>query len=416
MKIFRFFAIALVAMLGLNSCSNEQNFIDVDHSADLVGTWTCLQEGFAEALVINADGSVVSTGYHGANSWEDLGCNIVVENGNVTLTFDDGNTFKGHFDIVPSIAFSIYKEDGSRLIFNYCANDLSDEIIGMWVCNETPSAEENDVLIMTYNADGTTLFTGYSYEADVFSSNIEANYKVIGDLLIHKQPDIAVEYGLVQYNAMRIKYTPKGTAFGDIKTLQAYAIVGEDYVETNTTWLRIKQTLELPGMKYDYIKTFVSNVKGLDKDIEFMGTTFNFAKMDGVKLDKMLKTLLFTVEFPDANTIKYGCHYNNEPMSMEAPIAVDGNKMTVKMSQKNAAYRDIDLYTFQDQDNTQMHMYMHSTAFVNFFGNMQITIMDQLGMIDTTDAAAVKAVFDSIDEAVETINVSFVMTKSTKAI
>ena len=101
---------------------------------------------------------------------------------------------------------------------------------------------------------------------------------------------------------------------------------------------------------------------------------------------------------------------------MEAPIAVYGNKMTVKMSQKNAAYRDIDLYTFQDQDNTQMHMYMHSTAFVNFFGNMQITIMDQLGMIDTTDATAVKAVFDSIDDAVETINVSFVMTKSTKAI
>lgn len=45
-------------------------------------------------------------------------------------------------------------------------------------------------------------------------------------------------------------------------------------------------------MKYDYIKTFVTNVKGLDKDIEFMGTTFNFAEMDGVKLDKMLKTLL----------------------------------------------------------------------------------------------------------------------------
>ena len=32
--------------------------------------------------------------------------------------------------------------------------------------------------------------------------------------------------------------------------------------------------------------------------------------------------------------------------------------------------------------------------------------------LDTTDAAAVKAVFDSIDDAVETINVSFVMTKT----
>ena len=74
--------------------------------------------------------------------------------------------------------------------------------------------------------------------------------------------------------------------------------------------------------------------------------------------------------------------------------------------------KDIDLYTFQDQDNTQMHMYMHSTGFVNFFGNMQVTIMEQMGLLDTTDAAAVKAVFDSIDEAVETINVSFVMTRA----
>jgi hypothetical protein len=143
-----------------------------------------------------------------------------------------------------------------------------------------------------------------------------------------------------------------------------------------------------------------------------MGTTFNFAKMNSVKLDKALKTILFNVEFPDANTIKYSCYYNNEPMSMEAPIVVDGNKMTVKMSEKNPAYKDTDLYTFQDQDNTQMHMYMPTYAFVNFFGNMQVTIMEQMGQLDTTDAAAVKAVFDSIDEAVETINVSFVMTRA----
>ena len=172
--------------------------------------------------------------------------------------------------------------------------------------------------------------------------------------------------------------------------------------------------LEFPGMKYDYIKTFVTNVKGLDKDIEFMGTTFNFAEMDGVKLDKALKTILFNVEFPDANTIKYSCYYNGQSMSMEAPIVVDGNKMTVKMSEKNPAYKDTDLYTFQDQDNTQMHMYMPTYAFENFFGNMQVTMMEQLGMLDTTDAAAVQAIFQSIYDAVETINVSFVMTKAAR--
>ena len=46
-----------------------------------------------------------------------------------------------------------------------------------------------------------------------------------------------------------------------------------------------------------------------------------------------------------------------------------------------------------------MHIYMHSTGFVNIFGNMRVILMEQMGLIDTTDAAAVKAVFDSIDEA-----------------
>jgi hypothetical protein len=210
----------------------------------------------------------------------------------------------------------------------------------------------------------------------------------------------------------RMVYTPNGTNLGDILTHTLYTPSANGVVEVTSSFLRIKQHLDLPGMKYDYIKTFVTNVKGLDKDIEFMGTTFNFAKMDGVKLDKALKTILFNVEFPDAKTIKYNCYYNGQNMSMEAPIVVDGNKMTVKMSEKNPAYKDTDLYTFQDQDNTQMHMYMPTYAFENFFGNMQVTMMEQMGLLDTTDAAAVKAVFDSIDEAVETINVSFVMTRA----
>ena len=163
-------------------------------------------------------------------------------------------------------------------------------------------------------------------------------------------------------------------------------------------------------MKYDYSKNNVTNVKGLDKDIEFMGYTMNFSKMDGSFLDKMLK--MFNISFSDANTMHCVGRYSGGDIIFDAPIVVDGNKMTVKMSEKNAAFKDVDLYIFQDQDNTQMHMYMHSTGFVNFFGNMQITIMEHLGQLDTIDAAAVKAVFDSIDEAVETINLSLVMTKA----
>ena len=182
--------------------------------------------------------------------------------------------------------------------------------------------------------------------------------------------------------------------------------------ESSSTLLRVKQSLDLADKKYDHIKTFVTNVKGADKDIDILGTTFNFAKMDGVKLNKMLKTLLFSVEFPNANTIKYNYFYNSQNNSLEAPIVVDGNKMTVKMSQKNALLKDIDLYTYQDVDATQMHMYMSTSAFINFFGNMQATMMAQKGQLDLTDATAVKAVYDSIDNALDAINVSLVMEKA----
>ena len=407
MKIFKFLAVAFVAMLGFTACEKDcdHDFIEVDHSKDLVGTWTCFTEDYAEALVINADGSVLSTGVENGEYWENIKGNIKTVNNKMTLTFEDGDNYEGRFEMICGEAFTIFDENGEHLTYRYCENDLSDEIVGMWVCTEEVfGQEEESVGINTYTKDGKSYFTAYISELDGYLNQMESDYKVIGNLLIGWTK--ATSNSPAMYLAILLDFKPNGTEFGDIMTHY------NPIYKTTATFLRIKQHLELPGTKYDYIKTFVTNVKGLDKDIEFMGTTFNFAKMDGVKLDKMLKTLLFAVEFPDANTIKYSCHYNNQPMSMEAPIAVDGNKMTVKMSEKNPAYKDVDLYTFQDQDNTQMHMYMHSTAFVNFFGNMQVTIMEQMGLLDTTDAAAVKAVFDSIDDAVETINVSFVMTRA----
>ena len=414
MKNLKLLVVALVAMFGFASCEQHE-CNDYDHSADIVGTWTCLQDGYAEALVIKADGSAVSTGYDGTEYWENVAGNIVVENGTITMTFEDGDNFKGHFDIIPGMAFSIYTEEGNRLTFNYCANDLSEEVVGMWVCNDGLAEEENDMVIITYSADGKmTMTTPASTFIPTDFVNQVCDYKVVGDLIFKLFPKENFTEGANPYLVSRVTYTPNGTSLGDVLIENQHTPTENGVMELTFSFLRVKQSLDLAGKKYDYIKTFVTNVDGLDKDINFMGFEFNFAKMDGVKLDKMLKTLLFNVEFPDANTIKYACHYNNEPMSLDAPIVVDGNKMTVKMSTKNAAYKDIDLYTFQDADCSQMHMYMPTYAFINFFGNMQATIMSQMGDLDLTDAAAVKAVFDSIDEAVKTINVSFVMEKAAK--
>ena len=406
MKIFKFLAVALVAMLGFSACENDcdHDFIEVDHSKDLVGTWTCFTEDYAEALVINADGSALSTGVEDGEYWENVKGNIKTVNNKMIMTFEDNDNFEGRFEMITGESFTIYKEDGKSLTYRYCANDLSDDIVGMWVCTQLPVGEEGDMVILTFQEGEKVIVTGKLPGTDSYAVNAESNYKVFGDLNI-----VYGEHGPFVF---KFNVASNATKLGDIMNLTAFGPTENGAVEETISLLRIKQHLELKGMKYDYNKTFVTNVKGLDKDVEFLGATFNFAKMDGVMIDKFLKALCFAVEFPDANTIKFSHLYNGQNRSMEAPIVVDGNKITVKMSSKNAAFKDVDLYTFQDQDNTQMHIYMNATGFVNLLGNLQVNVMEQKGLIDTTDAAAVKAVFDSIDEAIETVNVSLVMTKA----
>ena len=413
MKKINLLLMSLVAlfMACFTACENQY---EVDHTAELVGTWTYIRANYAEVLVFNADGTVLSTGVEDGEYWENVAGTYVIKGNVATMIFEDDDNVKGHIDVVPGIAFTIYEEDGENWTFNYCKEDLSDEILGMWVSNNGPTDMENEIQIRTYEKDGIVTTTGVrTIDGNPeWMLNEECKYRVVGDLIFKKRSKEIDGQLKVTHSAERFVYAPKATALGDVMNVFFYLPMGDSYLESTVSFLRIKQHLELPGNQYDYMKTFVTNVKGLDKDINFMGFEFNFAKMDGVKLDKMLKTILFAVEFPTADSIKYSCHYNGEYMALTAPIAVDGNKMTVKMSEKNAAYKDIDLYTFQDADCSQMHMYMPTYAFINFFGNMQATIMAQMGNLDLTDAAAVKAVFDGIDEAVETINVSFVMSKA----
>ena len=410
MKIFKILAVALVAMLGFTACDKEceHEFIEVDYSKDIVGTWTALEADHSAAYIFNADGTMSTTGIDGEVYWEDEKGTYEVVNNKITMKFDSGRIINGSFDIIPGQTISIVGEKG-RHTYQYCKEDLADEVVGMWVCNNVTWMDA-DMAINVYQADGKAYFTGFV--GNGYDANVETRYKVIGDLMFQSNP-MSYE-GAPQYLVFRLNYSPNATELGDVLTNTTLMAFGDEVIEMTASMLRIKQYLELPGMKYDYIKTFVSNVKGADKDVEFMGYTFNFSKMDGVVLDKMLKTVLFAVEFPDANTIRYTCQYNDFNMEMDAPIEVDGNKMTIKMSERDAAYKDVDLYTFQDQDNTQMHMYMPTYAFETFFANMQIAFMSELGQLDKTDAAAVEAVFNSIDEAVETINLSLVMTKAAR--
>lgn len=403
MKIFKFMTLALVAMLGFSSCSEDCNheFIEVDYSKDLVGTWTCHTADYAEALVIKADGSVVSTGVENGEYWDGVKGSIKTTNNKMTLLFEDNDNYEGRFEMICGEAFTIFDENGKHLTYRYCANDLADEVVGMWVWVDSNNGNGTDnMAIQTYKEDGTAIFTAF-YEGEGYTVNNESTYRIIGDLLIQNVPN-----NNPSYMARRLIYNANTTALGDVLT-------SYDPTSNQTlSWLRINQSLDLAGQKYDYIKTYVSNVKGEDKDINFMGYTINFAKMDGSELDKLLKAILFNVEFPDANTLNYSYNYNNVKATLDAPIVVEGNKMTIKMSEEVSTLKDVVLYAFQDADCSQLHFYMHRDAFVNFHTNMQAKLMESMDeQFDIYNAEAVNAIYNEINNTVQTINVSLVMSK-----
>ena len=402
MKNLKLLVVALVAMFGFSSCNKDcgHDFIEVDYSKDIVGTWTILESDHACAYVFNADGTVSTTGVDGEGYWEDVKGTYSVVNNKITMNFESGYNIEGSFDLIPGHTFSFVDKTG-RYIYNYCKEDLADEVVGMWVSTGANVDGAENVAVQTYQNDGKAFFTGgFAPEENGYETKAESTYKVIGNLMIQKMPAGAT----VAYITRRLTYVPNGTTYGDILICES-SILG-----TTTSWLRVKETLDLAGKKYDYIKTFVSNVKGEDKDIDFMGYTFNFAKMDGSGLDKMLKALLFAVEFPNANQLTYSYQLNNNTEAYDAKIVVEGNKMTIKMSDKVATLKDVVLYAFQDADCSQLHFYMHKTAFVNFYTNMQAMLMEATDeQFDINNADSVNAIYNNINNAVQTINVSLVM-------
>ena len=411
MKIFKLMAIALVAMLGFTACDKDcdHEFIEHDHSADLVGTWTCLTENYAEALIIKADGTAVSYGVEDGKYWENVKGTVTVKENNITMIFEDDDNWTGHFDVIPGMAFSLFEENGERYIYQYCANDLSDEIVGMWVCTYVPWMEA-DMAINVYQADGKAFFTGFVGDADFdYASNVETTYKVIGDLMFQSNP-MSYE-GAPKYLAFRMNYSPNGSEYGDVLTNTNIMAFGDETIETTASMIRIRQSLDLTGKVYDYKSAYVTNAKG--KDFSIMGNIFNIANINAGDFDIILGSTLFCVEL-NANSIKHKYILNGQDKVFDAPITVDGNKVTLDMSAVNPALRKVEMYMYQDADDSQLHMYMHTDAFINYFANLEVVTLIEEGKINQTDEAAIAKVFADMEARVESINVSFVMTKAAK--
>ena len=410
MKIFKLMAIALVAMVGLNSCSKDcgYDFIEYDYSKALVGTWTYFEEnGQAEAMVIKEDGSFAVTGIMaGGYMYESKGT-VKVVNNKVSLVFEgDNEVTEGRLELVAGKSFSIVfnEEYDVRMTYDYCKNDLSDEIVGTWVRTETPG-DENTISIQNFKNDGKAYFTGYLPDFG-FLDNGCTNYKVIGDLMIQELPQGVNENVPTYYVAGRMTYTPNST-LGDIHTVTGYTYNGEDYTPVTYTWLRIKDSLNLTGKTYDYSSAYVSNAKGIDENFTILGQTFNMANINGVNFDMLFRSELFSSDL-SANALTLRFRANDRDIEIVIPITVDGNKITLDLSAENPAYRKVDLYVFQDADDSQLHMYMNTKAFIDYFACMELYYSLSSGRINPSDTAAIEKVFTDMEARVESINASFV--------
>ena len=403
MKNLKLLVVALVAMFGFIACDKHVGN-DHDHSADLVGTWTCLTENYAEALIIKADGTAVSYGVEDGEYWENVKGTVTVKENKITMVFEDDDNWTGHFDVIPGMAFSLFEENGERYIYNYCKEDLSDEIVGMWVCNDAPNNVEKDIAIVSFEEDGTSTLTGIVPNGNGYMVTANSTYKVVGDLLFQKRADDEN----AKYIVSRLIYSPNATTSGDIMNYKMYITTEKGKVETTTAWLRVRQSLDLAGKTYDYSSSYVSNAKGKDEDFSIMGYNFNMSKIKSDNFDMMFRTVLFYLT-TNANSIKQHFFINGKAEEIETPITVDGNKVTFDMSVIDPAFRTVEMYMYQDADNCQLHMYLPTTSFINNFANLEIASLKAEGKLDTTDADSVAKVFADMEARIESINVSFVL-------
>jgi hypothetical protein len=298
----------------------------------------------------------------------------------------------------------LFEEENIRLTYDYCKEDLSDEIIGMWVCTDAPTANGEAMIVHSFMDNGKATYTGFGTYVDEYLVKKETTYEVVGDLLFYALPQDNLEEGAPSYITKKLTYKPNGVAYGDI--MEEKVVMSG--VELTSTMLRIKQNLNLAERTYDYISAYVSNAKGKDEDFTIGENTFNMSNIKGGDFDMMFRAVLSCFEF-SANSFTYKFRSNDMDIEFATPITVDGNKVTLDMSKMNPACRTVVMYMFQDKDDSQLHMYMHTDAFINYFANVEVATLIAMGEINQTDEVAIAKVFADMEARVESINVSFVL-------
>ena len=138
--------------------------------AKFVGTWSVAGAEYAEVLQISADGSVVSAGLDGTDDfWENVKGKIVVADNFISMVFEDNDDFVGQYELVDKETFVLVDvQTGERITYNYCENDLSDEILGTWENIGSQGEDNPDSISLTFKEDGDLVYRYFSLVENEF--------------------------------------------------------------------------------------------------------------------------------------------------------------------------------------------------------------------------------------------------------
>ena len=121
MKIFKLMMVALVAMCGLNSCSDDcdHDVIDVDYSKSIVGVWSSESESYEEGIRFYDDGKFIAFGNKGEGDFYVEGTWTLKQN-RLLLTTNEGEThFSGIIEVYAEDVMLMTSDGSKKLCENY---------------------------------------------------------------------------------------------------------------------------------------------------------------------------------------------------------------------------------------------------------------------------------------------------------
>ena len=157
-KIFIFCMMALVAMCGLNSCSEDcdHDVIDVDYSKSILGVWSSESETYEEGIRFYEDGKFIAFGNKGEGDYYVDGTWTLHRN-RLVLTTSEGEThFSGIIEVYAEDVM-LMTADGSKdtYVYHYFVDSpFPKSLVGTWTCLESNLAEA-----LTINEDGSLVST-----------------------------------------------------------------------------------------------------------------------------------------------------------------------------------------------------------------------------------------------------------------